>query len=932
MNQIEKVQSLSKNLPDAEGSCRFFSQLNERHPTEAKKLLKNESLLSDVLAIAAFSPLLSTTLLQNSQYITWLARQRSEIKVRSKEEILESLARFSLTSSEVEPQILLSRFRRRELLSIYLRDIRHLVTISETTEEISNLADAILEYALRLAKQELDNRYGIPLEIDEKQRAKPASFCIISLGKLGSKELNYSSDIDLLFLYSTEGKTSGQGTKGAVTNREYFVKLSEFVTKLVGQQTGEGAAYRVDLRLRPHGRVGALAIPLFEAQNYYKSSAQAWERQTLIRSRASAGDAEMFKNFYSQVEANIYPTNETVESALQNVKLSKDKINVEQESSRGFNVKLGRGGIREIEFIAQALQIAYGGKDSWLRTPHTLISLSRLADRELLTEKEMNELFDAYEFLRRLEHRLQMEHGLQTHVVPEEAEKRLIVAKRMNLQNVEDFNNSLIFHTSNVSRIFEGVFGNDKNEINSPLSFANDSNVVNIQPEQRPDLNFSNTDFKFQKSNQILKNIFSAFEKSEKKISLNKNRISTLEKFCQTSSYFGEMIAANPSLVSNLPTEDSEFQKKNYSKILLNVVNKQNNFRDELADLRVEWTKLFLEIAASDVFHKIDFAESKKLQTELAEASLTVALQIAQNQVFHYYNVENQLPITNHQLPFAVLGLGKLGSRGMDYGSDLDLVLIYEEEKPLPIEQTYAEFYSRFVEVLLTTISSFTREGHLYRVDLRLRPDGKNGATSLGKNTFLNYLQTRSAIWEWLAYVKLRGVSGDFDLASKTENQAREIVHSKAQNANIDEIIQETLRLRQSLEKEKTRSGKDVNIKFSQGGLLDIYFATRFLQLRDNVQDETDNRSTQDMLKKLFQHQSLNEENFAALFEGHKFLSRLDHNLRLTVGRSNRIPLADKSALQTISNRMNLNSISDLFEKLSLHRMEIRSAFEEILK
>jgi glutamate-ammonia-ligase adenylyltransferase len=200
MTHPEKIRLFSNDLPEPEGAERFFSQLTEKHPSAAAKLLRNDGLLSDVLAITAFSPLLAATLLQNTNYISWLGRHRAESNIRSKEELLESLARFSLTNSEIPTQILLARFRRRELLQIYLRDIRRLKTISETTQEISNLADAILEYTLRIARQELDNRFGAPLEFDEKKRTKPASFSIISLGKLGSRELNYSSDIDLLFL------------------------------------------------------------------------------------------------------------------------------------------------------------------------------------------------------------------------------------------------------------------------------------------------------------------------------------------------------------------------------------------------------------------------------------------------------------------------------------------------------------------------------------------------------------------------------------------------------------------------------------------------------------------------------------------------------------------------------------------------------------
>nr|MBA3786921.1 glutamine-synthetase adenylyltransferase [Acidobacteriota bacterium] len=329
MSLPEKIESFIKNLPDAEGARRFYQQFAEKFPAEEKKLAKNEGLLSDVLTLAAFSPLLAMTILQNPSYISWLNRQRISSKVRGKDEILESLARFALTNTNVETNVLLARFRRRELLRIYLRDIRNLGTIAEITEEISNLADAILEYALRYARQELDNRYGSPLEFDKKTRIKQARFCIVALGKLGSNELNYASDIDLLFLYSNDGTTSGQGTRGAITNREYFVKLAEFVTKIVGGQTGEGAAYRVDLRLRPHGRVGALAISFEEAVNYYRKSAQSWERQVLIRSRPSAGDAEVFDIFFEQVESSVFSTDETVENALSNVRLSKEKINLQ---------------------------------------------------------------------------------------------------------------------------------------------------------------------------------------------------------------------------------------------------------------------------------------------------------------------------------------------------------------------------------------------------------------------------------------------------------------------------------------------------------------------------------------------------------------------------------------------------------------------------
>ena len=312
-----------------------------------------------------------------------------------------------------------ARFRRRELLRIYLHDVRRAHTLVETTEELSNLADAILDYALSLAHQDLDNRYGAA-QHDERGRIATAEFCVMALGKLGSGELNYSSDIDLVFIYSDEGTTAGGSSeRGKLSNREYFIKLSETISKLVGHPAGEGAAYRVDLRLRPHGRDGALACSLNEALKYYSKSAQAWERQALIRSRAAAGSSSLFSRLAGGVETCIYRDDVSVKDALASVRLAKQKIdrNVERRNA-GFNVKLQRGGIREIEFIAQALQLAHGGRDEWLRVTHTLISLGRLADRNLISEQERSQLSEAYVFLRTLEHRLQMEHGLQNTYSP----------------------------------------------------------------------------------------------------------------------------------------------------------------------------------------------------------------------------------------------------------------------------------------------------------------------------------------------------------------------------------------------------------------------------------------------------------------------------------------------------------------------------------
>jgi glutamate-ammonia-ligase adenylyltransferase len=342
-----------------------------------------------------------------------------------------------------------------------------------------------------------------------------------------------------------------------------------------------------------------------------------------------------------------------------------------------------------------------------------------------------------------------------------------------------------------------------------------------------------------------------------------------------------------------------------------------------------------LKIVTFDVFGKIKTREVKRLQTNLAEASIEAALFITRRELERRFLLEKIV-----DFPFAVLALGKLGGGGMDYNSDLDLILLYDNEKSLPVSDlTHAEFYSRAAEIFVTALSSLTREGHLYRVDLRLRPDGKNGATALSKTSFLNYLETRSAMWEWLAYVKLRGVAGNMDLAKDIETNARKIIHEKARELKIQDsgfriLREETHRIRERLAEEKStsRKGKEIDIKFSAGGMLDVYFAIRFLQLRDDVRDDKENRSTSFMLGKLHEKNSLNQNDFQNFADGYEFLSELDHNLRLTIGRSTRLPLANQKVLQTIVERMKLDSIKDLLEKLTVHRLEIRASFENILK
>lgn len=959
-----KTQALIQDLPDVTSAQHFLERFSEEHSRIARSLFNDAGLLSDVLAVAAWSPLLATTLEQSPGYISWLNRERSDPRVRTPDELKESLGRFALTNSTLNTQVQLARFRRRELLRIYLHDIRRTQTIVETTEELSNLADAVLEYALTLARQELDNKYGSPQFRDHRARLATAEFCVVALGKLGSHELNYASDIDLLFLYSDDGETSGHGTRGEVGNREYFVKLAERVTLLVGQPTGEGAAYRVDLRLRPFGRDGLLAASVDEAVRYYREKAQRWELQALIRARAAAGSSALYSRFADAVRSHVFRAEVSVPEALASVRTAKQKIDHEERRrGRGFNVKLGRGGIREIEFIAQALQLAHAGRDPWLRAPHTLITLGRLADRKLISELERTELSEAYEFLRRVEHRLQMEHGLQTHTVPVESQARGLVARRMNFKGVQalaDFDSALESHASNVQRAYQRVFSNvvgsdqaperPEADRESPRAGLNidatrsaayaaasvfATRLTGLSGAQEEDIELvlglleraAATSLNRSRALMMAARVAASVEKSSKPLTFNATSLTELIKLCGASEFFAEMLAANPELISSLG--GGPFVKPDYRAVLRSRIDKEKTLAGELSCLRQEWARLLLEIGRNDAGGTLSLLESNASQTELAVASINIAYLIARRELARRFGSFAAGP------RLSVLGLGRLASSGVDYGSDLDLVFVYDAKVPTPIAGlTKDEAYARLAELMVVALSSITRAGHLYHVDLRLRPNGNDGPLVSSSDALLEYMNERAAIWEWLAYVKLRAIAGDLEFGRTVEERARTIVHRAANKAAHDELQRETRRVRERLEQEHTKPGRQdrIDIKYGPGGMLDVYFATRYLQLRYNQPDQGAERTTFSTLALLKMAGALPEQRFEVLNDGYGFLRRVDHEQRLLLGRSIRVPPAAHTIAIDIARKLQYESSASLIADLRETMAAIHKTYDEILQ
>ncbi|MEK6337171.1 MAG: hypothetical protein AABM67_19790 [Acidobacteriota bacterium] len=950
------VEHLLRQLPESHSAERLFTHLSE-NPSVARVFEREPGLLSDVLALAAWSPLLAATLERNPGYVTWLQRERVNIRVRTHEELSESLGRFSLTNSTLDPHVMLSRFRRRELLRTYLHDIRHTRAIAETTEELSNLADTVLEFALNRARQELDNRYGSPQIADARGRASTAEFCVMALGKLGSRELNYASDIDLVFLFSEEGMTAPGGARGQISNREYFVKLGESLLRLVSEPRGEGAAYRIDVRLRPHGRDGALACSLGEAVRYYEKAAQDWELQALIRARGAAGSLPLYQQFAAGVVDRVFRADVSVTAALMNVRLAKQKIDTQRErEEKGFNVKLGRGGIREIEFIAQALQVAFAGRDPWLRAQHTLISLGRLTDRSLITEREYTLLSGAYHFWRALEHRLQMEHGLQTHSLPSDPGRRDLVARRMNFSGEDalaEFEVALTAHAANVREAFDRLFG-ETDEAPEDRSLLRpesarmdpdgalarlaasiflkhlgdaDQSMASLEALTNSLRSAADISLNPHRALSCAARIASSLDKEHEPGAISEDEIDSLIRLCGVSEVFGEMIAGRTTLIHALRDNPDLKQGHNYINEFRVAIANQQDFGAELDALRRSWSRALIEIGTADAAGELKLAETNRLLTDLAVAAIDGALKIAEREFARRFGDPG------NQLHLAVLGLGRLGSGGVDYGSDLDVVIVFDSTASPPIEGlTREEAYARLAELMITALSSITREGYLYRVDLRLRPDGQKGPLVIGSEAFISYLQKRAGFWEWLAYVKLKVVGGELKFGGRIEAAARKLVHQIAREADYEQLRAETRRIRDRLEKEKVaRRGAGTNIKHGAGGMLDVYFAARYLQLRDNVPDDDQDRTTPATLRRLQVAGSLSEVNFLALDEGYRLLRSIDHELRLILGRSSHLPLPEHPAFRDLATRLGYRDAAWLSEELILRMANIRKAYEEIM-
>jgi glutamate-ammonia-ligase adenylyltransferase len=1082
--ETNTIEPFILSLPDPQAARVFLQRLEIEQAVYAARCRRNPLLFSRLLLIATYSPFLAENLLCHPDDIDWFEREsgRGIGQGKTTEQLFEDLSRFATRMYDADARTLLARFKNRELLRIYLRDCLTLATLAEVTEELSNLADVILSYALKFAMQEVTNEHGSPLIRDERGRISQAEFAIIALGKLGCHELNYASDIDLMFLYSGLGETAGDGrsTDSVINNKEFFARVAQRVIKTLSGLSVEGGVYRVDLRLRPYGRDGDLVWEIQRAAEYYYKTAENWERQMLIRARASAGSQAVFAGFFDLVRDVVF-NQEPHPEALADVRRVKDQIDRKvAKQSGGFNVKLGLGGIREIEFIAQALQLAYGGREPWLRSAQTLIVLARLAEKGFLAESERTALSSAYTFFRVVEHRLQMEYGAQTHTLPVTQERLELLARRCGYQTGGDitasksdppsanraaiaFQRDVESHAAAVRAIYNRVlkasvrteteastqtFVRTQDSFSASREAADTSSQTATTNRQTIDAESLRQSLRLPEAQDAqaiapsgfddettrllhhaataLRNLLasqrgapspgvsqnqmsdlssietlmgSALDAAINPIRSLKNLTAWAESFATYNNEASQKLLRE--IVDHLPTFVARllaiFSSQYLSGILISrpllsrvffetrrlsnaqeffqmmraSIDEVPGFADQADALRHVWYELILGIGNRDLstvgsrqpavgkpgddLHQ-PFVEDERRramsatndqalsaddrlleqasdrlrasnleQTALAEASLQLAAEITLASMG-----------IRHSLPFAIMGLGRLGHAGMDYGSDLDLLIVFDDAANWPIASALAEtknpygtaqeFYANFTAQLLKLLSSITREGFIYRVDLRLRPEGKNGQLAQGLTSLLAYLNERASAWEHSAYLKVREVAGDLTLGARVRQMICQTVFAAAStNPSLKEDL---AAMRARLEKEKAK-GNRRDIKWGAGAMSDVYFITRYLQLRDRVSFPTEN-GTAALIRKLGECGSMDQDVAKDLFAGYTFLRRLDHWMRLLLDRPTPVLPASQVALHDIARSLGLASIEDFERHYAQHTSIIRSAYARV--
>jgi [glutamine synthetase] adenylyltransferase / [glutamine synthetase]-adenylyl-L-tyrosine phosphorylase len=933
---LQQLEALLGASPDADSALAYLASLREREPEGFRDFSRSTRAMQLLVTVFSYSRFLSQELLANPRWIEELLDPDELARVRPVEDFIQRLERFLEDREGSLDALVFALFRRKQLLRILLRDVMGLAMLSEITAELSNLADAIIEVAYRRIRAELIVRYGTPAAPDGLE----SGYSIIALGKLGGGELNYSSDIDLLFIYGENGETAGPH---AISNKEFYKKLANRLTELLSTYTAEGLCYRVDLRLRPEGSLGEVCISVDGAIHYYRRRARDWELQMLIKARPCAGDRAIGRELLDAVEPLIYSS--TLDfSAVESMSATRDRINEKLAARRagGFDVKLARGGIRDIEFLVQCLQRLHGGRAPWIRHAGTLLALSRLQDKALISTSEHWRLASAYQFLRHLEHRLQFADDRQTHMLPSDPAALDILARRMPAnqfgaeagreQLLQDLNRRLeqvidiyeriihaqkpMYYTVAVVDPEAGANGAPAAEPAADAGPKPASNLIRALDRTAPGLAERIT-------NADLDRGFPAFEHFLEHVLANTQWMNWLEidpvltgfllDVFEHSPYFAEQLVRYPDLIEEVREVSLPAHvEPDYLKIAHTIPDPtelRRFFRREMVHLQFE----------SICIHAPIF-DTLGSTSNLADAAIAAAYRMALEQTVASKPPESPLYAAADQL--MVIGLGRLGLREFDLASDADLIFVLPETEELP-------FWTRVAERLIDILTVYTGDGTMFTVDTRLRPNGREGALVQSAGAYRDYFARGAEAWEGISYMKSRAIAGNMEAATEFLHQLQDVDWRRWGQSGRSRKDLRQMRLR--LEKEQ---GAANPLKAGRGGFYDIDFALMYLRLKGaglffkvlNTPERID------IIEKMGH---LDREDAAFFRDAAVFYRAVDHALRLYSGHAEgSLPASESklAALEELVRRWTPGAPEDEGDSLRVKLAHLQSRTREVFE
>ncbi|MBI4524888.1 MAG: bifunctional [glutamate--ammonia ligase]-adenylyl-L-tyrosine phosphorylase/[glutamate--ammonia-ligase] adenylyltransferase [Deltaproteobacteria bacterium] len=990
--QREKIQRLVKTSPSPSLARSNLARLVESGGAGALKNFPEDYYLS-LIRLLGGSAYLSDVLIREGERWPDLFLRQIAIEANSAADHVAALAPVLQENPSLESfASALRRYKQREYLRIGARDLLPSTSVEETMRELTALAEASLEIAYRFSRREVERDYG-KLILPSAERNN--RFVILGMGKLGGEELNFSSDVDLIYFYEEEDGESAGGAKGRIAPRGFFEHVAEKITRAVGEVTEEGFVFRTDLRLRPLGRNGPLVQPVASAALYYESWGQCWERSALIKARPVAGDKDLGAEFLREVEPFIYRRylDFTTVEELRHMKMRIEKeLLLPQDGAR--NLKLGRGGIREIEFFTQALQLLNGGYHPGIREHNTLRALSSLAHHDLIPFTEAAGLSEAYRFLRQVEHKIQMLQEAHAHSIPEGRKEELALSRRLGYSPSPGKSERRIFwrdyrrHTVFVRRAFDRLFYSAQKEIRSGRASTleemwSDLDQEKLIIEQLAQLGFEDPETAYRnllavrdgeeyappspRRLKVMRALGPALLAETTRSGSPDQALFNLAEFSHrvgARTGFLSLLAENPKTMRLLITlfANSQFLTDLFLKRpelldtlirvdLTQMKKSKEQMRDELrmslseaADVQAQLNALrryraeeFIRIGLHDLGGSLELAEVIGQLSDLADTCLEDALSLAAGEIEKSFG-----KIDGGR--FAVVGMGKLGGREIDYNSDLDLIFIYaapEIQSSGGKSGSLAahEYYVRLGQKLITYLTAPTEEGVAYKLDLRLRPSGRSGPLVSSVEAFRYYHQTSSALWERQALTKSRFVAGDAELGKEAEKITESFAYARDFTGDDIAAIHH---LRMRMEKELAKEDPaHFDLKKGKGGMVDIEFVTQMLQLCHGFRlPQVRQRSTMDALSALRENQVLNKSEYRLLSEGYLFLRRLDHRLRLERDQSidilEREPVRLRSVAQALgyktSSRRQKQSEKDPGERLlrdyELWRERIRACYD----